>query len=45
MATIPEQIIERIREQTTGHSGKLEAAVKEEAAQAKKDKAAKSAKA
>jgi large subunit ribosomal protein L19 len=31
----------RIREQTTGHSGKLEAAIKEEAAQAKKEKAAK----
>jgi large subunit ribosomal protein L19 len=31
----------RIREQTTGHSAKLEAAIKEEAAQAKRDKAAK----
>src|SRR3546814_10988721 len=31
----------RIREQTTGHSGKLEAAIKEEAAQVKRDKDAK----
>src|SRR3546814_7600520 len=31
----------RIREQTTGHSGKLEAAVKEVAAKAKKERAAK----
>jgi large subunit ribosomal protein L19 len=31
----------RIREQTTGHSGKLEAAIKEEAAKVKKEKAAK----
>ena len=30
----------RIREQTTGHSGKLDAAAREEAAQAKKDRAA-----
>ncbi|MPZ10951.1 MAG: 50S ribosomal protein L19 [Kiloniellaceae bacterium] len=31
----------RIREQTTGHSGKLEAAIKQEAAKVKKEKAAK----
>ena len=31
----------RIREQTTGHSGKLDAAAKQEAAAAKKQKAAK----
>jgi large subunit ribosomal protein L19 len=31
----------RIREQTTGHSGKIEAAIKQEAAKVKKEKAAK----